>query len=232
MTTSDKTNLDTLIFAASDTLTEKNAEYLASFDSSDALIRPSVQRKILRMIRNEERKEKHARVLSSCRRIACVFLVVCTISFALCLSIEGVRTKLFEAVVEWYEDNIGVIFSLKTEAPQTIEIYREPAIQPVGTTRRQIYKSLTKYIVYYEGINEDKSFLFVQRIIKPTEVWYDDDCTAKEISIGGTDILFLDYHKEKRYLLIWSDGEYEYSFCSFDYTIDMDTLISIAKTVK
>ena len=232
MSNINSSELDALIFLASDALTEQNAEYLSSIDTSDTVICPATEKKILRMIRRKERQVKYEKIYSYCRRIAAVFALVCTISFAVCLSIEGVRTKIFETAVEFYEDHIGIIISQNTKTPRKIEEYREPEIVPAGTTRKEVHKSSRIYVVHYDNSEGICQIVFEQSVISSNETWYDDDCTIEEITIDGMDAVLLDYTEEKRYVLIWSDGEYKYSLDSCESSIGVDVLKSIAKSVK
>ncbi|MBQ7929457.1 MAG: hypothetical protein IJ334_00355 [Clostridia bacterium] len=129
-----KDKLDALILLAGDVLVEKNLN-TDLLDGAPVVNRPkSLDRKIARMIQHERRKP-YNEVFVILKQTAAMFLVVCTLILAMAMSVEAVREAFWNAVVEWFDKYISVVYECEADPPDVIEEYKEPQLVPVGAER-------------------------------------------------------------------------------------------------
>ncbi len=223
--------LDAMILLSSHVLAEKSAETLLSSDTTDAEIPRSLYNKITRMIRREHWKREYKDIISAVKRIAAVFMIICTISFALVMSVRAIREALWQTLIEWYEDYIAVSFHSDERAPGTIEIKKEPAAIPAGWKREVIIDSTSFFYVHYL-LEEERVVSYRQEILDDNEAWVDnEDSEVEEITIGEYKGILIKLNDKNSYYMIWTDGEYSYSLSGSSSIVDRKMLTEIAESV-
>ena len=184
-----KDKLDALILLAGDALVAKNLNTDLT-DGAPVVNRPkSLDRKIARMIQHERHKP-YNEVFVILKQTAAVFLVVCTLILAMAMSVEAVREAFWNAVVEWFDKYISVVYECKADPPDVIEEYKKPQLVPVGAERVVRMKNQYLYIVDYYSSNY-LSFTFQQTLIDHKERFYDRNVdNVSEILINNNKAYF------------------------------------------
>ena len=112
-------------------LVNDDVRFAHSIDTSKTVVSEKTLRRVRRQIKNYDTTPVRARTLSFRRAVAAV-LVVCILSFSLCLSIDAVREKIFDTLVQWYDKFVSVFYVAEDGAPKVIEEYREPTVEIPG----------------------------------------------------------------------------------------------------
>jgi len=205
--------LDALILLAGDVLIEEELAYAREVLNPDIEISKRTDRRILRYIRHAQKKPGYHPALDAMKRAAMVVLVIGTVLFASAMSIEAVREKFWNAIVEWYEDYIAVMFvndeESDTMADAEFEV-REPSYLPEGVTKGEQIVSRVRCSTTYS--NSEISIL-LEQFIKP-----DNDIKIDNNNCVLTDIVILNYkgvlaeytNGQMQTMLIWEDKLYRY----------------------
>ena len=222
--------LDALIRAASDELLEDDVNYAKSLDTSTTQISDKTIRRIRRNIKNYDKEPWWNSIPFSCRKIVAAMLVLCTISFGMCLSVTAVRAEIAHTILEWYDKFVSVFYVTDETPPSTIEDYKEPLLMLAGTEKQVIEQNLANYFIIY--CSDELPCLTYQQMIIDSMVKLDNEkCTVSEITINGFDAQLFDYD-DGSLVVTWSDGQYAY-IISIDLSdIESDLLISIAESVN
>ena len=140
MSASDNKNLDILLAANADVLTDQDAEYLRQLDVSDVEISAETDKRITRMIKRKSWLEALHTPMLVCKRIAAVFLIVCTIGFAVCMSVQEVRAYIVSMFTQWYDKYVknGNLNDISKSDIINKQIFDENQV------KRQIYKTLLR----------------------------------------------------------------------------------------
>lgn len=222
--------LDTLIRVASDELLEDDVNYAKSLDTSTTQISDKAIRRIRRNIRNYDKEPWWNSIPFSCRKIVAAMLVLCTISFGMCLSVTAVRAEIAHTILEWYDKFVSVFYVTDETPPSTIEDYKEPLLLLAGTEKQVIEQSSTNYFVFYfaDGL---PGMTYQQKIINGMAKLDNEKCTVSDITINGFDAQLFDYDDDTL-AVTWSDGQYAYIISMDPSDIESDLLISIAESVN
>lgn len=222
--------LDTLIRAASDELLEEDVNYAKSLDTSTTQISDKAIRRIRRNIKNYDKEPWWNSIPFSCRKIVAAMLVLCTISFGMCLSVTAVRAEIAHTILEWYDKFVSVFYVTDETPPSTIEDYKEPLLMLAGTEKQVIEQNLANYFIIY--CSDELPCLTYQQMIIDSMVKLDNEkCTVSEITINGFDAQLFDYD-DGSLVVTWSDGQYAYIISMDLSDIESDLLISIAESVN
>ena len=148
MSASDNKNLDILLAANADVLTDQDAEYLRQLDVSDVEIPAETDKRITRMIKRKSWMEALHTPMLICKRIVTAFLIVCTIGFAVCMSIQEVRAYVINMIFEWSEKFVTVHYVPETTPPssETVSPLKSDALQIIIIVGISI---ITISIVYF-----------------------------------------------------------------------------------
>ena len=93
--------LDALIIMSGDVLIKKNYELYQNTDVSGVIKPKSLDRRVMRNINRENRKKEYGNLYKYLRRCAVLILVVCTVSFAVMMSVEAVRRDVYKRQVSF-----------------------------------------------------------------------------------------------------------------------------------
>lgn len=225
-----KDKLDALILLAGDVLVEKNLN-TDLLDGAPVVNRPkSLDRKIARMIQHERRKP-YNEVFVILKQTAAVFLVVCTLILAMAMSVEAVREAFWNAVVEWFDKYISVVYECKADPPDVIEEYKEPQLVPVGAERVNAVKDKHGNIIYYY-IKNNIVLTFRQTIFNANKRHYDDKVKEwLEVNINNNKG-YISVNQNGRCTLCWTDSKYLYEILFDEKMLNLSLVINIAESLE
>ncbi len=222
---------DALLKIAAVDLVRKDVEYANSLDTSSTVVSEKTLRKVRRRIKNHDKGAWWNELPLACRRAVAAVLIVCTLSFALCMSVEAVREQIVNTVLEWYDKFVAVFYVAEEVKLEKIEEYREPTLQIAGSERQVLLQLDTEYSVMYVkgGVIQ---ITYDQRLISDDSLDINSEynCTQENKTVNNCDALIFIYDGWSS--LAWHDNEYYYVITLFANDIDTETLISIAESVK
>ena len=175
--------LDALLTMSVDAIVEKNAESFLEQDYEIVPMPNSLRRKILGMDRRARWKNEFGAIGVGFKRVAAVILIVCTLSFAAAMSVEAVRTAIWNAIVTWYDDYVAISFRKDGvgDAPETIVTKKEPMMD--GYEREVLLDSPTMYVLSYSS--DSFEIVFTQAILDQYKVLVDGKDTDDEyVNVG------------------------------------------------
>ncbi len=224
--------LDAILKIAAKDLIAKDLEYAHSIDTSQTVISEKRLKKSRRAIKNYEKQSLWLELPLACRRVVAAVLIICTMSFFLCLSVEAIRAEIANTIIEWYEKFVSVFYVTQIEAPDTIEEYREPALQIAGTERQVILQGDMSYQIIY-ATDDSVIISYQQDVIRdePADLDIENNCIQEKIEINGYDAHLFIYNNGNKGIT-WHDNEYYYVVYAFTENIDIATLVFIAESVK
>ncbi len=225
-------NLDVLLHIAAVDLLEEDYAYAESIDTSETTISDKTKRKVLRRIRRYDSESVWSELPIVVKRMVASVLIVCTLSFAMCMSVKAVREEIVNTVLEWYDKFVAIFYVAETEPPRSIEEYKEPLLSIAGAEKVVALKGETSYQILYTH-ETVTLMLYQQEVISETsqDVDSESDCTQIHIKINGVDALLFIYDDERR-TLTWHDDSYSYTIYTFTKDIDINTLNLIAESVQ
>ena len=227
-----KDKLDALILLAGDALVEKNLN-TDLLDGAPVVNRPkSLDRKIARMIQHERRKP-YNEVFVILKQTAAVFLVVCTLILAMAMSVEAVREAFWNAVVEWFDKYISVVYECEADPPDVIEEYKEPQLVPVGAERVVREKNNFSYVISYYTDN-NIIFTYRQTLLNNKKRHYDNNAYGiadpnKNLTINGIKGYLT--VSERDYGICWTDTNYLYEILVNNKALSCSAMINIAESL-
>jgi len=230
--------LDALILLAGDVLIEEELAYAREVLDPELVISKRTDRRILNYIRHTQKKRTYHPVLEAMKRIAVVVLVIGTVLFASAMSIEAVREKFWNAIVEWYEDYIAVMFVDDTAGDTMMDVefeVREPSYLPEGVVKGE---QVTKHSSCHTGyFYKNKKILSLEQLIIPHEKIEVDNtnCILSEIYINKYHAILAEYiAPQKCYVIVWEDEYYRYNLITEPFStpsITVEELLEIASSI-
>ena len=225
--------LDALLTMTTDAIAEKNAQEFLNPDFETVPMPNSLRRKIFAMNRRAHWHTEIGSLNRTLKRIAAGFLILCTLSFAAAMSVEAVRTAVWNAIVTWYEDYVAIYFvsDSENEVPETIVTKKEPDIRD-AYEREVLMDSPSMYIVSFSSTDLD--IMYTQTILDNNEFLVDNKQTnIKTVTIGAVEGQLIYAEDKSETYLIWNDGEYLYNLrCAVNNSDCDEQLIELAKSVK
>lgn len=214
---------------------------LDEYNNADPSLKLSdkAKKRIIKRLKNEqeyqEKHEKYSPAWEYTKRVAVIILLALSLSFVSAMSIEAVRTALWEVIMEWGEERIFYWYQRDEDEPavltQILE-YKEPRAIGEEYTRYEGLKNEYSYTVEYE--KEDVVITYSQDLLTDSGAYLSNENTEiVDIKIGRYSGKFAtSYVRENEfYTIIWNDNIYEYSI-SGDGIITKDELIAIAESVE
>ncbi len=226
--------LDALILLAGDVLLEEDLAYAREVLDPDLVISKRTNRRILKYIRHMQKKRTYHPVLIGLRRAAVVMLVIGTVLFASAMSIDAVREQFWNAIVEWYEDYIAVLFVDETEDTlMDVEFeVREPSYLPDGIVKgEQIKMRYSCYTTYYD--DSQKVMDLAQNAHAENIMAIDNsNCVTTNITFNGYAGILVEYTDiSQHYAIIWQDEQYSYTFTIYSTFLSKEDLIKIVSSI-
>ena len=222
-----KNNFDLLLRLAADRVMASDVEQFDSIDTTGITISEKTENKILSMIRRSRTADTRKIWIRSIQRVAIIVLVVITATFTAAMCIEPIRAAFVDAIVNWFDDYVSVLFvNDGSDLPTTIEKVYEISNLPEGWTSEIAYQG--DFIVHYliQGNNEEMIYIQQKIINNKDDVLIDNNyLNISEIELFKNVTAFLYEYEENTKILMWQD-EYVFIFSSFN--VNSDTLINIA----
>lgn len=224
-------NLDALILLSAQVLEESNLRCFAAADTADTVRPASLDRKVRRLIRQEQHARRTSAGWMSVKRVVAAILIFCTVAFAAAMSIEAVRGAVWQAIVRWYDTYIAVSFEDADAVPKTIRAKREPTDVPDAWVKEVSVDSQSLYRVVYTEKGE-KMLIYKQQPLE-NQVWANNvESTVSETTVGDQTATLVVLKDTKHYTLYWSDGKYNYVLQAVSDEITPALMVQIAASVK
>ena len=225
--------LDALISLGARSLVDKEAGAFLQMES-DCEINSKIRRKVERMIRGYQNKEKIHKIIKPVRIAGVACLICISITFTACVSIPKIREAMWNAVVEWYDEYIAVRFNkgnsenILPEPPETIDEINAPCYMPDGYSASS---SKTRFMFSQEYYDQDGEYAysFIQSL-QDRKILYIDETSDNlvVVDINGVEgMLVVD---EDITSVVWQDGKYLYAIQG-TFTAQ-EELLHICKSVK
>lgn len=225
-------DMDILLYAAASYAGKNELDEFERADESE--LSPKAEKRIFRKIQrridyHEKREEFHP-VLETLKRVAVIMLAVMSISFVSALSIEAVRSDIYNAVIQWFDKKLGISFDdIPTDAPDRILDYKEP-ILPEGYERFELGKDEFGFSVEYE--NGDSLITYWQRPLSGYGSFLSNERTdVEDVNVIGYDGIktVFESHGVTITTIIWKDNEYAYMLSS---DLSYEELLRIAESIE
>lgn len=218
--------LDALLYAAAPYAGQKELE---EYSSADPTLRLSERTK-RRIVRRA--KQGPSPVWQYAKRVAMIALVVMAVGFGAVLSIDAVRNALVDAIVDWYERYIAVVFVHEEEASAPTEImeYREPRGLGDEFVRRERGRNQSSFCVEYE--NESVLIIYRQGLLDCFDTFLSNEETVVNyVQVNGHPGLITSstMGNGPQLTIVWHDDEYTYFIIGHMLT---DELLKIAESVN
>ena len=225
---------DLLISSASEHCVCDEAEAFLAQETAHVEDNPRLRRKILGY-----RKSVRIHFL----KIACVAVLIClSLIFTACMCVPSIRTAIWNAFVQLYDDHAKITFGDETEAPETesVEVtYPDHIVDcmeltycPDGYTKGNEMHSDTIFQVDYYNENGEKAFSVSQNVIVETDLYVDSELgDITETSINQLPALLVKCHGDTNiYMLVWQDYYYRYTI--YGTFTSVSELIRIAEGMR
>lgn len=226
--------MDMYLYSAMAYVSDKELEEYNAAEPTVFLSEKETKKILKRITRERRYHEKHKTyrpVLEGCRRIAVAVLVILSVCFAGTMSIDAVRSALWQAATEWYERSIsfGYVNTEEVPVPEEILSYKEPAVGD-EYERYEILRNKDKYLIEYEF--EGSLITYQQSLLSEYSVLLSNhDTEMEEITVNGHTGAATQYtsHGSVITTLIWRDSSYAYNLSS---DLSLDELLEIAETIQ
>lgn len=222
--------IDALIMLSGNALVVKNLELFKNTDTSDVVRPKSLDRRVQRNINKEHRRKEYGSFYVFAKRCAAAVLIVCTVSFAIAMSIPPVRAAFFNAIVKFFEEYLTIAYISEAPAPEIIEEVRD--IKPLDEDWEKSVSEddLIRRVLYYE--NGKIVLLYKQSVIDDVEMRIDKEAAVvKEVEVEKYRAYLIFKLDKQVYSLSWKDEEYKYSLETITPEISKEELIALAETV-
>jgi hypothetical protein len=168
--------------------------------------------------------------------VACLILI--SVLFTACMCIPTIRENIWSAVINFYDKYLVINYTPDTPneqiPPKTIEKIAELTYVPDGCYAELFEDDLitSKMIVIYDSISNDVSFILQQyTVYEEVMISYDESFPLTKTTINAHEATLIEYPNEDgTYMLIWSDGIYQYYLNGYFTTADM--IIKIAQGIR
>ncbi len=206
-------------------LDDMTAEY-DDLDLSDVVVNEKTARKIRRASRMARLKESC--IALSLNKVAVAVLLAGTILFTAMMCIQPVRAALWDTIVTWYEDFVGMIFEAPDEYPKIIEEVKIPEV-PDGWKNEKMDENKISVTYILTGL-DDEYILYQQRVYTDDEIWVDNTrCSIDEIELeDGTKAQLYSY-EDGRLNIYWVS---DYAFSIECENITRELIIEIANSIN
>ena len=234
MTKIESSNLDALISACVHNNVTSDGKVFKAIDTSGISENPEFKEKILSQI-----NKTHPTILKwrlKTALIACLILI--SILFTACMCIPTIRESIWNAAINFYDKYLVINYTpditQEEVPPKTIEKIAELTYVPDGYYA-ELYpdnSTTSKIIIIYDSITNKESFILLQyTVYEEVMVSYDDTFPITKTTVNGYEATLIEYpNGTDTFLIIWSDGVYQYYLNGY-YT-NADMILKIAQGVK
>lgn len=170
------------------------------------------QRKMRQLVKKEKQSPEIRKLIRYTKNVAVIVLAVLTVSFSVIMSVEALRTQLFEFVTNVWEELTSItIYKNGTEDADEI-IFSEPSYIPAGYEVSEQHCSDESIITIY--LNEEgKDIFYVQDVLMAGEYIYDTENTlSTQKTINDQEITIVSNKGTNH--IFWHNENYFYSISS------------------
>lgn len=193
-----------LRFALQDCFEEEIAE-MEAIDPSDYPVSEKTKRRFNHALNKAMRQETwNLTIPRPLKKAAVVVLIVATVLFTAMIATPTVRAAVWDVIVKWYDQYIGVRFNPEVETPTTIQEILLPDNLPDGWVFERILEGvyeIESIIISPEG----DEYYISQYVIGNDEYWQDNtsiEIQNVEIALGVEGKLF---YNDNMVSLYWMD---------------------------
>ena len=184
------------------------------------------QRKMNKLIIYEKKSPLHRTIIYYGKKVAVIFLILFSITFASTMSIKANRVRFIEFVTEIWEEFTSFICKSEDNTEEDKLIPTSPSYIP--DDYKILHEEVSEYfqrIIYIN--NENNQIFYEQKLLSYlTKITDTEGVEIVEYTIGSQRVSsFINKGINQLY---WNDGSYYYSLVS---TIDMDELIKMAESI-
>ena len=223
--------LDMVLRMASQYCYEDDIAMMKAVDTKDYPMTEKIRKRFDRMLKKSERRERweglKSEIPKPVKKVAVIVLIIGTLLFTGMMTIQPVRAAIVDVIIRWYDQYIGILFTVEQDVPTEIE----NIVLPRNLTAEWEVKQLISEVMAVEHIlvtPDGERFRLSQIVIGQEEQWIDnEDVSIKKVHISDK-IDGMLYLYPDRLTLIWKD---EYAFILRGQTVSEDTLIQIANNM-
>lgn len=223
------TNFDILMKLAVNKCMEDEIALFDSLDTSDTAVSQKTRRKVMNTLRQQ--KLQNSAWMQIVKRTAVACLVIITIAFTSAMCIQPIRAGLWNAILTWYEECIGITFEKEEDAeyPTIIEERIVPETLPDGWTIEQLDGSKFGYDYMLTGPSGE-IVLYMQGLVDGQEVWFDNtDCEISTILLHDQTEAYWIHYADGSNTITWK-GQYIFTLAGLD--VSKEILVEIAEAIK
>lgn len=198
-----------------------------SLDTSEVNVSSKTNRKIRNAIKLTSLRKSV--LFKATKFAATAILTAVTIVFSTAMCIQPIRAAFWTAIVQWYENYIGIRYEInENDYPKIIEKKVVPKSLPDGWTIEVLDECdiSVNYLIF--GINGEAIY-YEQKIVNTEEIWFNNkECVVEKVSLNNIEAYVYSYF-DNLTDLIWKD---EYVFILSGEQVSKETLIQIAETMQ
>ena len=221
------TNFDVLMKLAVDRCMGDEIALFNSLDTTGVTVSSKTKRKVMNAIKlHNLRKSVLFKVT---KRVTVACLAVVTVIFSIAMCIQPIRAAFWNAIVQWYEDYIGIRYEVvENDYPKIIEKKMLPQSLPEGWTI-EILDECDFSVNYLISGTNGETIYYDQKIVSTEEIWFNNkDCVEEKILLNNIEAYIYSYSYNNGNL-IWKD---DYIFILSGENVSKEILIEIAGTIK
>ena len=218
---------DLLISSASEYCVHDEAKAFMTLDTAQVEDNPKLRRKIF----GYRKSVMRANIL----KIACIAVLIClSLAFTACMFVPSIRTAIWNAFVQLYDDHAKISFGDETEPPETESVEMtnpdhivdcvELTYCPEGYTKGNEIHSQIMYRVDYHDTSGKVAFCVSQNVIDGADLYVDNELgVLTKTSINHFPAMLVECHGEMNtYMLVWQDYCYRYTiYGTFDSVAEL-----------
>lgn len=134
-------NFELLLFAAAEQCAQEDAAGFLSLETTDVRISQRTHRQIRRIIGGRSTHTWHF------VKVALVACLICiSLAFSACMAIPKIRTAIYNVIIEWYNEYVGISFGDPNEASQNTPTGTLASVQTQISTYEQTDPPATEAI--------------------------------------------------------------------------------------
>jgi len=162
------------------------------------------------------------------RRIAIIILLICLVTLITIASVEALRTKFFNVIIEIYQELTSFSFQHDKQPGDITMEPAEPEYIPEGFKKTSVEDYFTDIHIIYSN-KEGQEIIFKQIYITNDKIIIDTEGTTMEkMWIKGCEAYYVSNKGTNR--LMWFDAQYLFDLSSA--AIEKDEIIKMAESVK
>ena len=208
----------------------EDGDWLTEADAP-AMISKKTDRRIRSAIHKSARRDRMTPALLPWKRAGVALASALAALFVLSMTVQPIRAAFWNAVVNWYDSVVRVVFTTESPFPATIEAVRRPEPVPEGWVLEG--ESVSASAASYDLTDGDGRFVFVLQSVAnaSSETWFTrgDDVTVEQLPIRGDTHALLVAREDGTLSLTWTE---DYYFILTGFGVDAAFLVAVAEGLK